>query len=823
MFSTRISAAIVLIMSCGISTSPAIAAGPVIESSAGESSPVIYVASNATGQNNGASWEDAFISLRDALKIALPGTEIRVGQGTYAPFFGTGVGTGDRNATFDIPDEVAVRGGYNSTAINYCCIQGWTGDLGGTGNFGNDPLLIDADGADNRIGTEDDNVRLSSDSPCIDSGDRDYAFEPGQTDLDGNPRLADVIVDIGAYEHHGEPPAETIYVDRNAGGSNNGSCWANAFKHLQDGLAVATEGVEIRVAQGTYRPDQGSSVARGDREATFQLKSGVTIKGGYAGGSRPEPDARDIALYPTILSGDLAGNDAVVPNPADLLDQPSRADNSFHVVTAADCNGAAVLDGFTITAGNANGPIETQKNGGGLCSGKPTIRNCTFRRNAAAGLGGAIYPQDSRHTDGALIENTIITGNSASAGGGISGCVRLERCTVSKNVATKYGAGGIDLGDSCETTLTDCIICGNSSIYYAGGLYIGASGSEVILTRCTFSGNSSKGNGGAVYVFGCTCGAYAEYNQCEFVANSSGDNGGAVYTDGYAQTVLCSCLLNGNTARKNGGAIADGGDGATVTTNCTILNNSADDGYAASYTADPLESRSLRNSIIWGNFDSNGPTDDNGHVVTFGTGSGPVVNNCIEAWSVGGDTNFALNPLFVDMDGPDDIRGNEDDNLRLLRDSPCINRGINPAPSPDDKDLDGKLRIMGGRIDLGAYEFEEGTRQPQYDIIDLGTLGGEDSQAHAINNYGQIVGWASDSNNAPTACLFDFSGPGKNRKLDGPNQVDGCARSINIHGDIVGGSRPDWQSSSHATVFNPSDPLANVDLNGASVRGGPGR
>jgi hypothetical protein len=93
--------------------------------------------------------------------------------------------------------------------VNHSCVQGWTGSLGGVGNHGLDPLFIDADGADNTPGTEDDDLHLSLGSPCIDAGDNAALPPDIEFDLDGNPRIVNRIVDMGCYELGLEPcPAD---------------------------------------------------------------------------------------------------------------------------------------------------------------------------------------------------------------------------------------------------------------------------------------------------------------------------------------------------------------------------------------------------------------------------------------------------------------------------------------------------------------------------------------------------------------------------------------------------------------------------------------
>jgi hypothetical protein len=76
------------------------------------------------------------------------------------------------------------------------------------------------------------------------------------------------------------------------------------------------------------------------RTATFQMKSGVALYGGFSG-TETARNQRDWAANVTILSGDIGA-------------EGDNSDNSYHVVTANNTDASAVLDGFTISGGNAN-------------------------------------------------------------------------------------------------------------------------------------------------------------------------------------------------------------------------------------------------------------------------------------------------------------------------------------------------------------------------------------------------------------------------------------------------------------------------------------
>jgi predicted outer membrane repeat protein len=166
-----------------------------------------------------------------------------------------------------------------------------------------------------------------------------------------------------------------VYVNVAATGANDGSSWANAYTSLPSALTAANSGDEIWVASGTYRPTTTTN-----RGVSFALKNGVGIYGGFLG-TETSRSQRDPAANVTILSGDIG-----TPG--------SSSDNSYHVVTAdSTVTASAVLDGSTITGGNADGlPASNQDRGGGMWvnAGAPTVSHCIFTSNSASEKGGGI-------------------------------------------------------------------------------------------------------------------------------------------------------------------------------------------------------------------------------------------------------------------------------------------------------------------------------------------------------------------------------------------------------------------------------------------------
>ncbi len=249
------------------------------------------------------------------------------------------------------------------------------------------------------------------------------------------------------------PPDSVIYVDADAIGGSGGSSWTNAFTRLEDALALAPSCPNVNqiwVAEGAYRPS-----AIGDRSATFQMRSGLGIYGGFAGTETARSE-RAASVHVTILSGDIG-------TPGDA------SDNSYHVVTGSATDSTAVLDGFTVTAGNASGVAPEERNGGGLYvdAGSPTIADVQFRGNAAQSSGGGVF-------NGAgcfpKLMNVLFVDNAAlQEGGGIynESAFYLLNASFCGNVAGGGGGGGI-CNAAGNPAIWNTILWGDTAACFAG-------------------------------------------------------------------------------------------------------------------------------------------------------------------------------------------------------------------------------------------------------------------------------------------------------------------------------------------------------------------
>jgi uncharacterized repeat protein (TIGR01451 family) len=724
---------------------------------------------------------------------------------------------------------------------------------GGTGNITTDPRFVDADGADNVIGTPDDNLHLRAGSPAIDAGDNSVL--PSDTnDVDGNPRFVDdpttpdtgngtsPLVDMGAYEYQLDQPLSaptnltvtlalrahitlswkdnsdnergftiersaggvggwveighvatnvttytdrllpchttyvyrvraynelgnsgfaetrtstaaceptTIYVDVQATtGANHGGSWHDAYTNLQDALKTAVVGDQIWVARGTYTP----GTLRTD---PFVITTGVELYGGFSG-TETAIDQRDWQANPTVLSGDLGK-------------VGDSSDNSYHVITISGMGAASVIDGFTISGGNANKEY-TADTGGGLW-----VTNAYLR-----------------------LRHVLLTGNSADLGGGIASDhsqVLFEAVTFSDNQAREGGA--LYATNTSALTLTNVLFRDNQASKNgsivpdgAGGGGMMSSSSRLTLEHVTFEGNKAykidgngRASGGGLATFGGTM-----WMRDVTFSDNLGEDGGGMF-NGSSNAIIQDVVFRDNVAKFGGGLLnrsdnlrmsntrfirntADGGGGMQSTGSGSVVSNSVFTGNIANVggglynsAADTHVSNTIfsgnsaqvggamynvtasspiisgvtfsantateaagtifdyafstitvRNSIFWGNTAPSGP-----QIVDDELTSGMIQYSLIQG-GFSGMGNVAADPQFVrnPAPGPDERWGTADDDygdLRLRAGSPAIDAGDNSAVFSDTADLDSD----GDRnelipIDLGGHD----RRQDDSAVADTG-------------------------------------------------------------------------------------------------------
>ena len=324
------------------------------------------------------------------------------------------------------------------------------------------------------VGTAPDvsgDFRLSLGSPAIDVGLNSAVTYP--TDQAGNPRIFNTTVDMGAYETQVACPAGSttrLYVDAHASGTGLGTSWTDALPSLQNALTLAQRCPsnsisEVWVAHGTYYPDDGTYQTDGDRAASFELKNGLAIYGGFVG-NETDVNQRNPWSYITVLSGDINQDDN--SDAHDLIETPNDivGDNSYHVVVGSGTDVSAVLDGFALTGGQANGsPAAKQHEGGGFFAeaGSPTLNNLTLVGNIAQ-EGGAM---------------TLVGGSNPA----------ISNAWFAGNAASDYG--GALHNESSSPSLTNVLLSGNRAAAGGGAIYNLASSPE--LTNVTIAGNAAGG------------------------------------------------------------------------------------------------------------------------------------------------------------------------------------------------------------------------------------------------------------------------------------------------------------------------------------------
>jgi hypothetical protein len=482
--------------------------------------------------------------------------------------------------------------------------------------------------------------------------------------------------------------AQVRYVKPTASGAGTGADWANASGDLQAMINASAPGDQIWVAAGVYKPQYSSTdaVSADTRDWAFKLSNGVEIYGGF-NGTEGTLGMRNITANPTIMSGDVAGNDSGFSN---------NSDNSYHLFVSVGLTTPAVIDGFTISGANGDSPA--------------TVFNFYNGALISAGSGAVIINSGDLH-----VRNTTFTSNNTSCIQNTAGAdVEILFCTFDGNRSVNYGTGIWNYGSN--PTITGCTFNANqcTGFGYGAGIY-NQFNSDATVSDCIFTNNTAPGGNGCAIRNENSAATVVE---CTFIGNSSGNRSGAIYNmsrngNNLLSPTVSNCTFHNNSASQGGGITNQ--DCSPVITNCTFTSNTAGDGGGifniglrpgtqiinctfngntsnAVYTWGAPRP-TLTNCIIWGT-----------NPIVDGNGTGTVVQYSIVQGGFTGTGNSSADPLFFnasDPNGTDNIWRTADDGISIQSTSPAINAGTSTgAPTTD---ITAALRT--GNPDMGAYEY----------------------------------------------------------------------------------------------------------------------
>ena len=469
--------------------------------------------------------------------------------------------------------------------------------------------------------------------------------------------------------------SQTIYIKPNATG--NGSSWANARGDLRQAMQSAGFGTQIWVAQGTYYTTSCSNCSIADRQLSFEIPDGVAVYGGFKG-TETNLSQRNWESNKTILSGDIDNNG-------------QAANNTFNIIYLRNASILTVIDGFTITGGNADSPAsvgERYTSGSAIYNDgrtdgfvNPSVQNCIFTQNYAVGFGGAVFNNagfngfcESRFKNCLFNNNFSKYGGGAVCNWGVFGgtCTAVfEFCKFIDNKTDDSGGAVLSDGQvgTCEVSFINSQFIRNESILYGGGMYnLGKTGNcTPTITGCLFWGNKAFSAAG-VYCLGSERGNSSPRITNSIFYKNEANTGGSVYA-------------NAGEDASTGNAT---GTAKPTLTNCIIWGNSA---TTARLLRNINGLPTISHSIVDGN---------NCAGIHSGVGAGVTCNSGMI---------YNQNPLFNDPDNGD---------FHLLPGSPAINAGNNSVITSQNinYDLDSLPRIVSNTVDIGAWEFNPSAQYP---------------------------------------------------------------------------------------------------------------
>ena len=394
----------------------------------------------------------------------------------------------------------------------------------------------------------------------------------------------------------------------------------------------------------------------------------------------------------------------------------------------------------------------------------------------ANGISRVFYVYGGTDSEPTVLKGLTITGGSiANDGGGIyvtTGTAALEDCTVTGNRLSERSSRGAGICNTGTLTVTNCVVSGNTTDGRGGGIF---NSGTLTVADSVITGNRNSGiyqNQGTVTVTD------------SIITENSADTGGGIYHSS-GTLALTNCTVSGNSASRYGGGIFT----IFISGDIGIYNSIIVRNTAAGAESD-IHKNSLDAVLRAGNTLSS---------YTDWTES----ENCLEY-----DPSL---PLFADAESGD---------YTLAAGSQAIDAGDNDLVTAET-DLAGNPRIVGGTVDLGAYEYQgsgpEQLAAPEITTGDEGVFVSHGANRHCLqwtaaeNASGYELQYSADGSRwtavsaADTAAAVTGLTYGQDIRYrvralgDGGSYTDSewsavktfnvCPMDVNGDGDISGGDR----------------------------------
>ena len=706
----------------------------------------IFVKSNATGNNDGTSWLNAFKDLQDAIDVIQPGDQIWIAAGTYVPS-----GPTPDSSHFLAKFPVELYGGFVGTETNLSQ-RDWKNNLS----------ILSGDRNGNDV--EGDFFNMRNDNAhhvlIIDAGDSEtildgLVFNGGSTRVDAyNPDSGDMV---GYNRWRGG----ALYFDNSSGiirnctfKDNHGYQGSSLF--AKDSSSISND---LTIENSTF---EFNSVLNGGTCMVWPLNNFI-LKHSVFNQNEAGTFGGGLVIFNTnsiVEDCEFNQNFASGGGGACYISHNNSSVNLYPHFNFLRCfftgNNTFYRGGAFNLYNYAN-------------SFELTFDSCTFAQNNTFGndtigsgsSGGAILVSDyadastNEPTNMVRIDHTTFSINLSNSGGAVaiyagddSLRINIAHSMFLSNRCVNNNGGGLYISPNgnaiVDVLIKQTIFDQNTADYAGGGIYFdpyfNLNRMSYAIDSSVFSNNISKSFGGAIggYVLG-GMGSIGSLRNCQFSSNTGLKASGAIYS--YAEKLLIeNCLFAGNFTQGSPGSAYNGGgairfdEPEDVKVRNSIFRNNVSDQEAGAIlilggTKTLFENVLFEDNLGGSTISNNGRMQlinttfvDNDLGLFLLDSSHTEIQNSIfknrlenlftlgnyEVVSKGGNisSDGTMASLLTGYGSYEDVH-NTDPVLDLdyfpLAGSPCLDAG-NPEGVTSVFDLAGNPRIQGAGIDIGSYE-----------------------------------------------------------------------------------------------------------------------